>query len=94
MLYDAENYHGAIYFLEKALAVKARSASYINDPECWSALPYDLLSLSYYFVGRYAEAVAASDLAIAASNEKRLLVNREFFIAARDKSAKADKTDK
>lgn len=94
MLYDAENYHGAIYFLEKALAVKARSASYINDPDCWSALPYDLLSLSYYFVGKYAEAVAASDLAIAASDEKRLRVNREFFIAARDKSAKADKTDK
>lgn len=85
-LYDDGNYYGAIYFLEKALAVKNRSDSYINDPDCWNALPYDLLSLSYYFIGRYAEAVAASDEAIARSDENRLKTNRGFFVAALEKS--------
>lgn len=88
MLYEEGNYYGAVFFLEKALAVKSRSASYINDPDCWSALPYDLLSLSYYFIGRYPEAVENSDEAVARSNEPRLKTNREFFVAARDKNEK------
>lgn len=88
MLYDEGNYYGAVCFLEKALSVKSRSDSYINDPDCWSALPYDLLSLSYYYIGRYDEAVKYADEAIALSDEPRLKTNREFFAAARDKTEK------
>lgn len=79
MLFDMKNWHGAIFWLEKALEIKNRSKSYINEPSSWGALPYDLISLAYYYVKDYGNAVKYVNEAIKLSDETRLADNKRFF---------------
>ena len=85
MLFDRGDWHGTIFFLKKALSLTVRSSSYINEPAAWGALPYDLISLSYYFIGDYQNALTYVDEAIKLSDDPRLTTNRRFFLAAAQK---------
>lgn len=80
LLFSRKDWHGVIFFLTRALSITVRTNSYISDPACWGALPYDLLSLAYYFTGNNEEAVKTVDKAIELSDEKRLKENRDFFL--------------
>ena len=80
-LFSIKNWHGVIFILTKALNIEKRNFTYISDPACWGALPYDLLSLAYFFVGQTDKAVSAVDKAIELSDEPRLKENRKFFVA-------------
>ena len=84
LLYDRKDWHGVIFFLNKALEIKNRSVSYINEPQSWGALPYDLISLAYYFTYDYDNALRFVDEAIKLSDEKRLKENRRFFEEAKN----------
>ena len=84
LLYDRKDWHGVIFFLNKALEIKNRSVSYINVPQSWGALPYDLISLAYYFTYDYDNALRFVDEAIKLSDEKRLKENRRFFEEAKN----------
>lgn len=82
LYYLNQDWYGVIFCCRKALEIKSRALSYINEPQSWGAYPYDLLSLAYYRVGNYAEAVKTVDKAIELSDEKRLKDNRKFFADA------------
>ncbi len=85
LLYDRKDWHGVIFFLKKALDIRNRSVSYINEPASWGALPYDLISLAYYFTYDYDNALRYVDEAIKLSDEQRLKDNKAFFEKARTK---------
>ena len=80
--YARGDWYAVAYFCRKALQIKDRSLSYINEPLCWGAYPYDLLSLAYFHTGNAALALETIDKAIAVSSEQRLKNNREFFMKA------------
>ena len=51
--YDANKYKDAIIYLEKALEIKERYKSYINEPFCYDSTVYDILSICKYYTGDY-----------------------------------------
>lgn len=51
------DWNGVVFFAEKALKIKKREINYISDSSVWGALPYDLLSLGYYYTERYSKAL-------------------------------------
>ena len=80
LYYNKKNWHGVILMCEKALEIKDRSLSYINEPSSWGSLPYDILSLAYYYTGNCEKALEYVDKAIELSDEQRLKDNKTFFI--------------
>jgi len=55
--YNKNNYNDAIIYLEKALDIKGRYKSYINEPFCYDATVYDVLSICKYYVGDYKDSL-------------------------------------
>lgn len=84
-LYSTQDYEGVIWSVKKALEIKKPSQSYINDPVCFSALPYDLLSIALYHTGRQQEALIAAQAAHELSPEdQRISSNCRFFESITD----------
>ncbi len=78
--YSAKDYEGVIWAVKKALEITKPSQSYINDPICFSALPYDLLSIALYHTKRHEEALSAAEIASELSpNDERIASNCVFF---------------
>ena len=50
-LYERGDWHGLIFACDRALGIKDRPKTYISEAESWGSLPYDLISLGYYFTG-------------------------------------------
>lgn len=77
-----QQWHGACYFAERALEIKERSMSYINEPGAWTYAPYDCLAVALYYLGEYEEALVNADKAIGyAPYIGRLKENRNFITA-------------
>ena len=55
--YNLNNYENAIIYLEKALEIKDKYKSYINETFCWDATIYDILGVCYDRVGKLKEAL-------------------------------------
>lgn len=56
-LYQKEKWQDcavAIYSMEN---IGTRDLSYISDPECWSGVPYDMLSICNYYLSNKDEAI-------------------------------------
>lgn len=51
LLLEKNEFYGAIYFVEKALKITKRNLNYISRADVWSALPYDILSVAYFYIG-------------------------------------------
>ena len=79
LYYNTQNWYGVIYACRKALAINSRSLSYINEPQSWSAYPYDILSIAFGNVKDFDNAIAAVQQAIELSDEQRLKDNLAFF---------------
>ncbi len=80
LYYNNQNWYGVIYACRKALEIKSRSLSYINEPQSWGALPYDLLSIAFYNLKDFDNAISAVKQAIALSDEQRLKDNLNLFV--------------
>lgn len=78
--YARQDWPAVFFACKRALAICARPESYISEPECWSELPYDLLSVADHALGRIPEALENARLAeeIAPDNE-RIRRNRELL---------------
>ena len=80
MLYAEGNYAGAVFWINKALAVTVRTLSYISSPEAWGAAPYDILALSLFALGSYDAAAKAGKRALElAPDDERLKSNLYFY---------------
>lgn len=79
-LYSEEDWEGAVWAMNRALAISSPSSSYLNDPVSFSAYPYDVLSIAYYNTGDYISALECADAALALSpGDARIRANAEFF---------------
>ena len=76
---DGGMWHGAAYFAGRALAIERRSLSYINTPEAWGALPYDILSVALWNLGDREGAEEALKTALEHSpDDERLKQNLQY----------------
>lgn len=46
-----KNWSGSLFFAERALAIRHRSSSYINEAESWGSMPFDLAAVAAYYLG-------------------------------------------
>ena len=80
LLYDLKEWMGVIYMCESAIKIKDRPKTYICEAASWGSLPYDLLSISYYQIKNYKEALKFAEQAVTASpHDERLLRNLEII---------------
>lgn len=71
-----KDWNGVVFFCEKALEIKKREISYISSGSVWGALPYDLLSLGYFYTERYSKALKYVKIAAElAPNDDRIQQN-------------------
>lgn len=79
-LYQKEKWQDcavAIYSMEN---IGTRDLSYISDPECWSGVPYDMLSICNYYLSNKDEAIKYVKKAIDLSpDDSRLKENLKIF---------------
>lgn len=77
---ENEEWSGALYFAQKALAISVRPQTYINEAQSWGAKPYDIAALAAYYLGLYPLAAdyGKKALEIEPDNE-RLINNMEFY---------------
>lgn len=79
-LYRQKSWEGVVYACNQALAIEERPRTYISEAESFGSLPYDLISLGYYYTGQYAKALQAVDKAISlAPGDERLQKNRQWI---------------
>lgn len=82
-MYRMENWAGVVFCAEKALSIKERPRTYITESDAWGAIPHDLASIGWYWLGDIGKAAEHSDEAvIMAPKDERLLKNNAFFKAA------------
>lgn len=75
-------YHeGVVFAVKRALEITERPQSYISESESWGAKPYDLMSVTYYYMGQFEQALECVDRALALSpDDKRIVANRDFIL--------------
>ena len=80
LLYAQQDWHGLLFLVDRALAIRERPRSYICEADAWGALPYDYRSLACAHLGLADEAVAACREAVRlAPQEERLRKNLAVF---------------
>ena len=62
--YHHQDYVSAYYACTKCVSIKERELTYISEPEAWSELPWDILSISAYHIGHQTDAETAIKEAI------------------------------
>ena len=83
--YNLKNYEEVEKYCLKALQIKNREKTYINETFSWDNTIYDLLSISCYNLGKINYAIYFVDLALEFSpTDERLLNNRKIFIEKED----------
>lgn len=81
MYYERSDYLHAIVMFTSMLKITDRCLNYISSPECWGPMPYDYLSLCFYYLKDYKRAIEYVDIAIKLDpNNNRLLSNRKFYM--------------
>ena len=79
---EAQNKHwsGSLFFAERALEIRERSQTYINEAESWGAKPYDLAAVAAYYLGDLAKAEYYGRAALAlAPEDSRLKSNLVYY---------------
>ena len=78
--YTNQKYLECILTLKSMLDIKERTFTYISQPECWNDFPYDILSMSYYYLKDYVNAYKYCKIAIEFNqNDQRLQNNLKYF---------------
>ena len=79
--YRLENWTEIIKYCNETLKIKSHTKSYINETFSWDNTVYDLLSLSYFNIGKIDLAIDAINIAIKMNpDDERLLKNKNIFI--------------
>ena len=78
--YNLHNWYGVIYFCQKALCIKDNPKIYTNDPKAWNETPYDLLSIAYWGIGDFKNALYNIDKAIELNPHDERIANNKKII--------------
>ncbi len=83
MYYERGDYlHASVMFVSM-FKITNRHLNYISSPDCWNSLPYDYLSMCYYYLKDYKKAISTIDIALRLNpTNERLIRNRECFVNA------------
>lgn len=77
---ETENWEGVVFMCESALKITLREINYLSDSAVWGALPYDLLSLGYFYTDRYTKALNAVRIAVKlAPDDERIRQNLDII---------------
>lgn len=80
LYYSIKDYNNAEYYLKKALKIKDKSYSYINEEKAWNETIYDVLSFACYQNKKYKEAYKYIRKALKINNKnQRLLDNYQII---------------
>ena len=78
--YQLKNYNDVIKLGKKALKIKQNNMTYINETFTFDETIYDLMSLSYYFIGNKKEGKKYINKALKINpNNVRIVENKKFF---------------
>ncbi len=78
--YERKDYLKSAFYMSEMLKITNRELNYMSAPICWSYLPYDYLSMCFYYLKDYKKAVIMVDKALALHSDDRLKNNREIFV--------------
>lgn len=78
--YNSDNYNEAIIYLEKALEIKDKYKSYINETFCWDATIYDILSICYERISKLKEALYYVTIAVKKDPDNERIKNNKMII--------------
>lgn len=75
-MYEAADWAGAAFMMQRALNIEKRPDSYICEAEAWGPLPLDLSAVALYRLGLYAQSTEMARRALAlAPQDERLREN-------------------
>lgn len=78
--YEKKKYIECIITIFAMLSITNRNYSYMTQSECWQELPYDYLSMCFYFIKDYQKAYMYCQKALEiAPNDKRIANNFKIF---------------
>ena len=76
----SRRWSGSLFFAERALEIRERSLTYINEAESWGAKPYDLAAVAAYYLGDLTKAEFYGRAALAlAPEDSRLKSNLVYY---------------
>ena len=79
--FEQKDFLKAAFAFGEMLKISDRYLNYMSSPVCWGSLPYDYLSLCFFELKNYKNAIIYVDTAIKLNpNEQRLKTNRQIFI--------------
>lgn len=77
--FENKNYLQSAIWFNEMLKIKNRELNYMSNPVCWGALPYDYLSLCYYYLNDFESAATAATHALKFGKDKRIENNLKIF---------------
>lgn len=80
LYYNEKDYFNVIKYLKKALKIKNRSLTYINEEQCWNEFIYDLLSIAYFNTKNYEQSFKYSKIAKKINPLNQRIVNNYYYI--------------
>ena len=75
LYYELDDYQGVVTYVTKALQILNHPKSYINEPFSYNETPYDLLAVSYFYLGDYARSYQNAMIAVSMNPEDERLKN-------------------
>lgn len=75
-----EEWDLTVWLCERALEIKDRSLTYINEAKSYGSLPHDLLSLGYFYTERYEKSLSQIKKAVEIEPQNRRLQNNLLLI--------------
>lgn len=80
LYYQEKDYINSEYYLKKALKIKDKSLTYINEEKAWNETIYDILSLSCFYNKKYKESLRYIKKALKLNNQDERLNQNYLYI--------------
>ena len=75
LYYELDDYQEVVTYVTKALQILNHPKSYINEPFSYNETPYDLLAVSYFYLGDYDRSNQNAMIAVSMNPEDERLKN-------------------
>ena len=75
LYYELDDYQEVVTYVTKALQILNHPKSYINEPFSYNETPYDLLAVSYFYLGDYDHSYQNAMIAVSMNPEDERLKN-------------------
>lgn len=87
LYYLKKDYLSTIFVLKNMLEIKEKSLSYMTNPHCWNAHPFDLLAFCYYKINDLQLAIFYTHQALLMSQDNnRLQENLKYYLSLLNKN--------